>query len=477
MDPSWVLSLPEGVTAAPAGPGELVLLAPHCRLTLRRLPAGCREALGRLVFPGAGAGELSAAVRAADGPGALALWYYHVQALAQRSLLWTSVHAGGQPLATLVPTARGFVFDSDFAASAGPHVLSRFAYMRRRGAALLLESPRALCRVVLHDRQAAALVAALVRPSTAAELAGCVPADAVAPLLGLLGGAGMLTAVGAQGTTAEDADPVLGSWEFHDLLFHARSRPGRHDAPLGATFSGAGVVEQPPAVRPPLATATIDLDRPDLDALMRRDPPFAQVQEMRRSLREYADEPLTAAELGEFLYRVARVRGCRDLDVAGPNGPVRMQLTSRPYPAPGGLYELEVYPVVHACRGLAAGLYRYDPVGHRLERLSGRTAEVESLLAEAARSTGMDVDRLQVLLTMAARFPRVTWKYSMLAYALTLKHVGVLVQTMYLAATAMGLAPCAVGAGDSDLFARAAGLDYYAEPAVGEFLLGSRRGD
>jgi hypothetical protein len=46
---------------------------------------------------------------------------------------------------------------------------------------------------------------------------------------------------------------------------------------------------------------------------------------------------------------------------------------------------------------------------------------------------------------------------------------------MYLAATAMGLGPCAVGGGDADLFARAAGTDYYAETSVGEFLLGSQR--
>ena len=74
------------------------------------------------------------------------------------------------------------------------------------------------------------------------------------------------------------------------------------------------------------------------------------------------------------------------------------------------------------------------------------------------------------------RRPRIAWKYASLAYALTLKHVGVLYQTMYLAATAMGLAPCALGAGDSDLFARAAGVDYYAETSVGEFLLGSKPG-
>ena len=75
----------------------------------------------------------------------------------------------------------------------------------------------------------------------------------------------------------------------------------------------------------------------------------------------------------------------------------------------------------------------------------------------------------------AARFPWLAWKYESIAYALTLKHVGMDFQTMYLAATAMGLAPCAVGRGDADLFVRAAGTDYRAETSVGEFLLGSQR--
>jgi hypothetical protein len=48
---------------------------------------------------------------------------------------------------------------------------------------------------------------------------------------------------------------------------------------------------------------------------------------------------------------------------------------------------------------------------------------------------------------------------------------------MYLTATAMGLAPCAIGGGDADLFARAAGTDYCTETSVGEFLLGNPRPD
>ena len=80
----------------------------------------------------------------------------------------------------------------------------------------------------------------------------------------------------------------------------------------------------------------------------------------------------------------------------------------------------------------------------------------------------------QVLILIAARFARAMWKYESMAYALVLKDVGVMYQTMYLVATAMGLAPCSLGGGHSDAFAAAAGLDPYAETSVGEFTLGSR---
>jgi SagB-type dehydrogenase family enzyme len=77
-----------------------------------------------------------------------------------------------------------------------------------------------------------------------------------------------------------------------------------------------------------------------------------------------------------------------------------------------------------------------------------------------------------MLIILSARFSRLFWRYESVGYALLLKDVGVLLQTMYLVATAMGLAPCALGSGDSDCFARATGLDFREESSVGEFLLG-----
>jgi SagB-type dehydrogenase family enzyme len=78
----------------------------------------------------------------------------------------------------------------------------------------------------------------------------------------------------------------------------------------------------------------------------------------------------------------------------------------------------------------------------------------------------------QVLFTIAARFGRVSWKYSSLAYALILKDVGVLIQTLYLMAADMGLGACAIGSTNIDLFAKMTGLDFHVEGAVGQFAVG-----
>jgi oxazoline/thiazoline dehydrogenase len=77
------------------------------------------------------------------------------------------------------------------------------------------------------------------------------------------------------------------------------------------------------------------------------------------------------------------------------------------------------------------------------------------------------------VLIVTARFGRVMWKYHAIGYSLVLKHVGVLYQTIYLVATAMGLAVCGLGGGDAGDFATASGLPYHAEGSVGELVIGT----
>lgn len=79
----------------------------------------------------------------------------------------------------------------------------------------------------------------------------------------------------------------------------------------------------------------------------------------------------------------------------------------------------------------------------------------------------------QVLVVMAARCGRIMWTYEQIAYAAILKDVGVLMQTIYLAATAMGLGACAQGFGDTAAFVAATGVDELQECSVGSIIVGS----
>ena len=85
----------------------------------------------------------------------------------------------------------------------------------------------------------------------------------------------------------------------------------------------------------------------------------------------------------------------------------------------------------------------------------------------------MDADALpQIVVTITARFGRVAWKYSSLAYSLILKDVGVLLQTLYLMATDMELGGCAIGSTNIDVFEKITGISFHIEGPVGVFALG-----
>jgi len=126
--------------------------------------------------------------------------------------------------------------------------------------------------------------------------------------------------------------------------------------------------------------------------------------------------------------------------------------------------------VIDRCENLASGLYHYNPLEHQLYKVSERNWHVEALLDMGWQMVA-ELDRPQILFVIAARFQRVQWKYASIAYATILKDLGGLYQTMYLVGEAMGLAPCALGGGHSDLFAQAAKLNYFAETCVGGFVL------
>jgi SagB-type dehydrogenase family enzyme len=342
---------------------------------------------------------------------------------------------------------------------AGPPVeplLSRFALLRRDGDVLVLESPRCRAAVLVHDIEVMAVLHGLAAGDPAP--ASTLPAPVVTEIITELAWYGFVH------EAAEDDHPDLTTeqWSTHELWFHARSREGFHDYPMGATSWGAERYPPPPGRREPWPGPAVPLPTPDPATL---NGTFGAVLEGRRSLRlPDADNPLTLAQLSEFLHWSARVRWTTE--DAG------QELTLRPSPSGGALHSLEIYPVVTSVSGLAPGMYHYDPFGHALEPVPADPLATAQLAQRAGAATGAPPP--QVLLIIAARFSRVMWKYQGMAYALILKDTGALMQTMYLVATAMNLAPCAIGAGDTDLFTQATTLNPLEEASVGEFTLSTR---
>jgi SagB-type dehydrogenase family enzyme len=350
-------------------------------------------------------------------------------------------------------------------------VLSRFAYLRRRGDDVVLESARssALFRVSAPAVAAALAVLSVPQPvKKVRELAG-FPGD---DLLGLLLHGQILFKVEPKredGRRGEgDDDLVL--WDFHDFLFHTRSTEGRHANPLGGVYPHVDHIAPLPAVRPPWKGEKIELARFEA-AQPGPVSPFAELLQARHSVRDYDNaHPVTAVELATLLDRTLRIRATWDSDDFGSEGPV-VTYTSRPYPSGGSAYELELYLAIAKCDGIARGFYHYDASAHALVRLDVAPQHVDAMLGAAAYA--MDAEaQPQILVTIAARFGRVSWKYSSLAYSLILKDVGVLTQTLYLAATDIGLGGCAIGTGNIDQFANMTGLAFHVEGPVGHFALG-----
>lgn len=355
-----------------------------------------------------------------------------------------------------------------------PLRLSNFAYLRPFAGALVLESPLSQFRVTLTDPRAGKLLLELVEPGSidARGRAADLSPDLFDAFMQLLWRGGFLA--------VDSESNELRMWDFHNLVFHARKRwqdaAAKSHAQPGAGKNEAAV----PVVKPPMGQRVLPLPEARPPEIAGSEPTLTAVMEARRSIRTFDDEhPITLEQLGELLYRTARVKSIRTFQdkfghLANSGSADQDELLSeRPYPSSGARYELELYPVVRHCRGLEPGLYHYDPLHHLLEKVKeGADADVMALIDDAFGATGRE-SRPQILLMLAARFDRMFDAYPHLGYSLILKNVGVLFQSLYLTATAMKLGACAVGGETHELFGRAVGLEFLSEAAVGGIVLGT----
>ncbi|MFD8499936.1 SagB/ThcOx family dehydrogenase [Amycolatopsis sp. NPDC059657] len=389
-----------------------------------------------------------------------------------RQLSGSVVHSlglqdGKRPLLSVIPIGPAPFFRPEPVDADRAIRLSRFAVLRAGEGGMLLESPDAPFLVLLSRPWAVRIASAFVEPCTIHDIVADtglgeeLVTDAVRYLVAA--GVVLLDGVGEGFAFAEDDDPDLRHWCHHELMFHARSRTrlacGRPESARGPRESA------PPVVKPAPDGPRFSLPRPDLAAVA--DTPLTALLENDHVCPRFPEQPITVAQLGELLYRGARVRSVGPAHLPAQES---HEASQRPYFSVACLYELELYLTIDRCQGLPQGIYHYDPLGHSVTLINDAPADLAAVL-DLAMVAGAGHRRPAALITVTARLERTSWALGGAAYSTALLHFGALQQTLYLTGKAMGMSAHAVPLDAGDRVDRALKLTWPAEVALGECVL------
>jgi SagB-type dehydrogenase family enzyme len=176
----------------------------------------------------------------------------------------------------------------------------------------------------------------------------------------------------------------------------------------------------------------------------------AEAIQQRRTIRRFAQKPLSQEQVGQLLWAAYGITDARGL---------------RSAPSAGALYPLDVYLVVgeRQVRDLAAGVYHYRPESHALAargRGDRRPAVARSCLHQQWLAEA------PILLIITGEYRRCQVKYGQRGVRYTLLEAGHVGQNIFLQAESLGLGAGIVGAFEDDGLAQALGLPPAHEPLV-----------
>lgn len=348
--------------------------------------------------------------------------------------------------------------------------LSKFAFIRREGEHFLLESALGQARIFIYDQRILGLTSLLSAFTTTEVLSQeeHISGSGLEAFITMLHTGDFL-----------EFEPVVSTpspeelWSFHDLLFHSRTRYGRHHYNLGATYRFINRILPKKASRGEAgALAEIYLSVPDPEE-MHLSQSLDYCMGQRHSTRTF--NGLDLRLLSILLYRCLHIKGSRPYPVTNAAGDTgEIETLSAPYPSGGSMYELVFYITIYECEGLEPGFYQYNAFEHKLCLLQRKNRDTDTMMWYARACTGSE-QLPPAVITFAADFERMFWKYENMAYAAILKNVGVVFQTLYLVATDLGLGACAIGNGNIETLGRLTKKTVLQESSVGEFILGNHQ--
>jgi SagB-type dehydrogenase family enzyme len=204
------------------------------------------------------------------------------------------------------------------------------------------------------------------------------------------------------------------------------------------------------------SAATLELPHPPpLEARLEA------VVRARRSERAYSQKPIELPMLAKLLEL-----GNGVVEVGKDGSPPR-----RAAPSGGGLYPIELYPLVLAVDGVSPGVYHYAPLPHVLEEVR-RLDDIHPL--RLAWPPGLHETNPSLIVAITAVFGRTQRKYLERGYRFTLLEAGHVAENLVLAATALGLESLCVGGFNDDALNRVLGIeDDTVEAAVYAVFIGN----
>ncbi|MCK8519023.1 SagB/ThcOx family dehydrogenase [Methanoculleus sp. 7T] len=159
------------------------------------------------------------------------------------------------------------------------------------------------------------------------------------------------------------------------------------------------------------------------------DVPVEEALRERRSVRVYAEVPLTPADVGQILWAAQGVTDERGYRTA---------------PSAGALYPLEVYVVAGDVMDLEPGVYHYRPGEHLLVPTAG--GDRRAALQAAVNQTS--VGEAPATVVIAAVPTRTTAKYGERGMRYVFMEAGHAAENVYLQAEASNLGTVTIGAFD-----------------------------
>ena len=214
---------------------------------------------------------------------------------------------------------------------------------------------------------------------------------------------------------------------------------------LGQSNQERGVPQPPLELETPKgAIKLVDLPLPKDVALGQVS--LRAVIDARRSLRKYAEDPLSLEEISYLLWATQGVQRVAE-----------GEWTMRTVPSAGARHAFETLLLVNRVQGLEPGLHRFLATSHRLALLPA-PEDVSARAVKAALGQQM-IARSAATFIWVAVPERMTWRYGERGYRYLHLDAGHVAQNLCLAAESIGAGACVIGAFADEEMNELLGLD------------------